>query len=148
MGSREKSNSSTATERLRVGLDELLEHPGCDRRNTEVPPNASSKLPVESFIDGDNFVVQIRWPGVDPENIDLEVADEILKIKASLFRNKIRYGSFEKAISLPPGVKAEHLNAVHQNGVLELRAAIPGKVSGKAIKVEVEEKNPPDEKER
>jgi len=102
---------------------------------------ASNQPPVESFIDGDNFVVQIRLPGVDPKDIDLQVAGEILKIKASLFRNGIRYGSFEKAIALPPGAKAENLNAARQDGILELRAAIPGKSS------EVQEKNPAGEKE-
>ena len=130
---------------MQSDFDAIIEHVGSDQRKNVVQPKASNQLPVESFIDGDSFVVQIRLPGVDPKNIDLQVKGEILKIKASLFRDKIRYGSFEKAIGLPPGVKAEHLNAVHQDGVLELRAAIPGKSSAKAITVE--EKNPPGEKE-
>ena len=111
-------------------FDELLERLGYRTIATlKVSAGQHRRLPVESFIDGDSFVVQIRLPGVDPKNIDLQVAGEILKIKASLFRDKIRYGSFEKAIGLPPGVKADHLNVVHQDGVLELRATIPGKSS-------------------
>lgn len=131
MGSTEKSNPSTAIGHLRGEFDQVPEH-------SQVEPNASNQLPVESFIDGDSFVVQIRLPGVDPKDIDLQVADEVLKIKASLFRDKIRYGSFEKAISLPPGIKAKHLNSVHQDGVLELRAAIPWKSSANEM-----EKKPP-----
>ena len=143
MGSREKCSPSTEIEHLQSDFDAVVERLGSDHRNSGVQPKASDHHPVESFIDGDNFVVQIRLPGVDPKNIDLRVAGEILTIKASLFRDNVRYGSFEEAIGLPPGVKAENLNAVHQDGVLELRAAIPRKSSAKAIKVAVEEKKPP-----
>jgi HSP20 family molecular chaperone IbpA len=146
MGFREKCNPSTDLEHLSGEFDELLEHLGSDHRNLKVRPTASNRPPVESFIEGDNFVVRFRLPGVHPKHIDVQVVDEILTIKASLFRDEIRYGSFERAIGLPQGVKAEHLNAVHQDGVLELRAPMPGKFSAKAIKVQVEEKKPAAEK--
>ena len=141
MSLREKCNPSTDLKRLQSEFDELIEHLGSEHRNLKGRPAAPDRSPVHSFIDGDNFVVQIRVPGVDPKNIDVQVAGEILTIKASLFRDKIRYGSFERAIGLPQGIRAEHLNAVHQDGVLELRAAIPGKSSTKAIKVEVEKRS-------
>ena len=147
MSFREKCNPSTDLEHMQSEFDELIEHLGSEHRNLKARPTAPDRSPVHSFIDGDNFVVQIRLPGVDPKNIDVQVAGEIMTIKASLFRDKIRYGSFERAIGLPQGVKAEHLNVVHQDGVLELRAAIPGKSSTKAIKVEVEKKKLPRGKE-
>jgi HSP20 family protein len=146
MGFGRKCNPSTDLEHMRSEFDEIIEHLGSDHRNPKLRPTASNRPPVESFIDGDNFVVQIRLPGVDPKNIDVQVAGEILTIKASLFRDEIRYGSFERAIGLPQGVKAEHLNAMHHDGVLELRAPIPGKSSAKAIKVQVEERKPQDGK--
>lgn len=144
MGFREKCNSPTDLEHLSGEFDELLEHLGSEHRNLKARPTAPDCPPVHSFIDGDSFVVQIRLPGVDPKNIDVQASGEILTIKASLFRDEVRYGSFERAIGLPQGVKAEHLNAVNQDGVLELRAAMPGKA--KAIKVQVEEKKPRSEK--
>ena len=146
MGFREKCNPSTDLEHLQSDFYEIIEHLGSDHRNVQVRPTAPDRPPVESFIDGDNFVVQIRLPGVDPKNIDLRVSGEILTIKASLFRDKVRYGSFERAIGLPQGVRAEHLNAVNQDGVLEVRAAIP-KTSAKAFNVQVEEKKPLGRKE-
>jgi HSP20 family protein len=139
MAFREKCNPSSDLEHMQSEFDELIEHLGSDHRNPKVRPTRSNRPPVESFIDGDNFVVQIRLPGVDPKNIDVQVAGETLTIKASLFRDKIQYGSFERAIGLPQGVKAEHLNAVHQEGMLELRAPIP---AAKTIKVQVEKKKP------
>ena len=147
MGFLEKFNPSTDLKHLSGEFDELLEHLGSEHRTLKARPTALDRSPVHSFIEGDSFVVQIRLPGVDPKNIDVQVAGEILTIKASLFRDKVRYGSFERAIGLPQGVKAEHLSAVNQDGVLELRAAIPGKTSAKAIKVQVEEKKPPGRKQ-
>jgi HSP20 family protein len=88
-------------------------------------------------------VVRVHLPGVDPKNIDLHVVNDTLTIKASFFRDEIRYGSFERAVGRPQGVKAEHLNAVHHDGVLELRAPMLGKSSAKVIKVQVEEKKSP-----
>ena len=139
MGFRETRNSSTDLEHLQSEFDEILEHLGSDHRNLKAQPTALNR-PVESFIEGDNFVVRVRLPGVQPKNIDVQVVDETMTIKASLFRDEIRYGSFERAVRLPQGVKAEHLNAVHHDGMLELRAPMPWKPSTKVIKVQVEEK--------
>ena len=66
----------------------------------------------------------------------------MLKVKASLFRNEIRYGSFEQSINLPEGITTENLNAVHRDGVLELSAPMPKKSAGRTINVEVEGKKP------
>ena len=50
----------------------------------------------------------------------------------------MRYGSFERTIQLPEGVKAEALKATYKNGVLELTATIPKEVAAKQVKVETE----------
>jgi HSP20 family protein len=47
--------------------------------------------------------------------------------KADFFRREMRYGSFERSISLPEGVKAEDLKATYHDGVLELTAPMPRK---------------------
>src|ERR1700684_1730886 len=125
MRSREKCSPSTDPTHLRGEFDKRPDDLGSDHRNIKLQPKAADHSPVESFIEGDSFVVQIRLPGVDPGNIDVQVVGETLTIKASLFRDKIRYGSFERAISLPQRIKAEHLKAVHQDGMLELRAPLP-----------------------
>lgn len=146
MDSRRKWNPSTDLEHLQSEFDELLAHLGSDHRKVKVLHTASNSAPVESFIDGDNFEVRVHLPGIDPKNIDLQVVDDTLRIKVSLFRDEIRYGSFERATCLPKGVKAEHLNAVHRDGMLEFRASVPGKSVAKAIKVQAEEKQPAGEK--
>jgi HSP20 family protein len=149
MGFLEKWNPSNDLERLRHEFDDLLERFGVG----QAWPAASNRPAIESSIDGDKFVVRVDLPGVDPKNINVQVVNGILTVtgtreekresdKPSLFRREIRYGSFERSISLPEGIKAENLNAVHHDGVLELTAPMPKESAAKAIKIQVEEKKP------
>jgi len=149
----EKWSPATDLERLRHEFDELLEHFGFGRGELTAWPAASNRPAIESSIDGDKFVVRVDLPGVDPKNIDVQVVNGVLTVKgtreekresnkASLFRREIRYGSFERSISLPEGIKAENLNAVHRDGVLELTAPMPKESAAKAVKIQIEEKKP------
>lgn len=153
MGFFEKWNPSADLERLRNELDALLERFGFDRGEFKTWPTASNRPAIESSIDEDKFVVRVDLPGVDPKNIDVKVINGILTVKgtreekresnkASVFRREIRYGAFERSISLPEGIKAENLNAVHHDGVLELSAPIPKEAAPKTVKIQVEEKKP------
>lgn len=151
MGFLEKWSPSGDIERLRHEFDDLLGHFGFDRPEFKAWPTPSNHPAIESSIDGDKFVVRVDLPGVDPKNIDVQVVNGILTVrgtreekresdKASVFRREIRYGSFERAISLPEGIKAENLNAVHHDGVLELTAPMPKETAAKTVKIQVEEK--------
>jgi HSP20 family protein len=153
MGFFEKWSPSTDLERLRHEFDDLLERFGSGLGGLKAWPAASNRPAIESSVDGDKFVVRVDLPGVDPKNIDVQVVNGILTVtgtreekresdKASLFRREIRYGSFERSISLPEGIKAENLTAVHHDGVLELTAPMPKESAAKAVKIQVEEKKP------
>lgn len=128
-----KWNPESELQHMQTEFDELLAEFGSDHRDM---PRASNRAAVVSGAEGEKFVVRIDLPGVDFKNISLHVANGMLKIKASLFRNEIRYGSFEQAINLPEGITAENLNAVHRDGLLELSAPMP-KPPARAINVEV-----------
>ena len=149
MGFLEKWSPSTELERMRHEFDELLEHFGFDRGEVKAWPAASNRPAIESSIDGDKFVVRVDLPGVDPKNIEVQVVNGILTVKgtreekresdkASVFRREIRYGSFERAISLPERIKAEDLTAVHRDGVLELSAPMPKEIATKSVKIQGE----------
>ena len=153
MGFLEKWNPSNDLDRLRHEFDELLDRFGFDRGQLKAWPTQSNRPAIESSIDKDKFVVRVDLPGVDPKNIDVQVANGILTVKgtreekresdkAAVYRREIRYGAFERSISLPEGVTAENLTAVHHDGVLELSAPIPKEAAAKAVKIQVEEKKP------
>ena len=152
MGFLEKWSPSTDLERLRHEFDDLLERFGFDRGELKSWPAAASNRPaIESSVDGDKFIVRVDLPGVDPKNVDVKVVNGVLTVKgtreekresekASVYRKEIRYGSFERAISLPEGIKADNLNAVYRDGVLELSAPMPKEAAPTSIKIQVEEK--------
>jgi HSP20 family protein len=104
---------------------------------------------MESCIEEGRFIVRTDLPGIDPKNIDIKVVSGVLTIKGSreekheskkadYLRREIRYGSFERSMSLPEGIKAEDLKATYHDGVLELSAPMPKEAAPKEIKVQVE----------
>ena len=96
-------------------------------------PSSRSLQPpaIESFIDSDRLVVRADLPGVDPKDVQIRVEGNVLTIRGAraaalqeqqraFVHREIRYGSFERAISIPKGVKEADISAAYRNGVLEL----------------------------
>jgi HSP20 family protein len=104
---------------------------------------------VDTRVEDGKFIVRADLPGVDPEDVDIRVAGDVLTIKGSreekhehkkadFFRHEIHYGSFERSIALPHGIKAEDLKATYRDGILELSAPMPKGAAPKAVKIQVE----------
>ena len=66
--------------------------------------------------------------------------------KADYLRREVRYGSFERSISLPEGIKAEDLKASYRDGVLEMSAPMPKEAVPKEVKIQVEGTAAPSQK--
>jgi HSP20 family protein len=109
----------------------------------------ASRPAIESCVEDGKFIVRTDLPGIDPKNDEIKVVGDVLTIKGSreekretkktdFLRREIRYGSFERSISLPEGIKAEDLKATYRDGVLELRAAMPKEAPPKEVKIQVE----------
>ena len=159
MGFLEKWTPSRDLDRFRRELDDLLERFGPDRDwfapfrfdrqfFGEREP-AAARPAIESFVEDGKFIVRTDLPGIDAKNVDIKVIGDVLTIKGSreeksetkkadFFRREIRYGSFERSISLPKGIKAEDLKATYRDGVLELSAPMPKEATPKEVKVQVE----------
>ena len=80
----------------------------------------------------DEVVVEVELPGVDPDQVDLEVDDHQLRIRGhvrreveaeegGILRSERRYGSFSRIIALPADVDPERADARYRRGVLEVR---------------------------
>ena len=72
--------------------------------------------PVDIFEEPDHVSVVVELPGVGADDVSLEVADDILNIKAE--RNKKKY---RKEILLPAAFKPEQMTHTCRNGILEIR---------------------------
>lgn len=100
---------------------------------------------VESFVKEGNLVVRCEIPGMEPKDIDISIVGNTLTIKGERKTSKeakredyllseVLYGSFERTLTLPEGVRADNIRANYKNGILEItmpaeKAALPRKVT-------------------
>lgn len=154
----EKWRPSRDLDLFRRQFDELVDRFGFDRdwfgrfpgrelfSGWETMPQPA----LESYVEDGKFVVRTDLPGIDPKNIDVKVMGNVLTIKGSredkteskkadFYKREIRYGSFERAITLPEGIDAEDLKASYHDGVLELTAPMPKEALPKEVKVQIEQ---------
>jgi HSP20 family protein len=83
-----------------------------------------------------HLVVRAELPGIKPEEVKIEVEDDILTISGEhregeekkdkdYVRRERRYGSFSRSMTLPPGVEAKDIRARTHNGVVEVTIPLP-----------------------
>jgi len=143
----EKWNPSRELERFRSEFDDFLEKFGLEGRLFK-EREQMLRPAVEAYVEDDIFRVRVDLPGIDSANIDVKVTGGTLTIKGSreqkldttkqdYFQREIRYGSFERSISMPEGIKAEDLKASYRDGVLELAAPMPKQATSAGVKIEV-----------
>jgi len=151
-----KWRPSRELERFRNEFDDLLERFGFDRDwfgrfpGRELFADWQTLRPaIESRVEDGKFIVRTDLPGVDPKNVDIKVVGDLLTIKGSreeksetkkadYLRREIRYGTFQRSIALPGGIKAEDLKASYHDGVLELTAPMPTEALPKEVKIQIE----------
>jgi HSP20 family protein len=104
---------------------------------------------VDVYEERDDVVVKAELPGIEKENIDVNVSDRFLSIKAEkkkeeevkekdYFRSERSYGSFVRTLELPREVQTDKIKAAFKNGVLEIRLPKTEEAKKKEIKVKVE----------
>lgn len=86
-----------------------------------------------------NLVVRIDLPGVESKDIHVKLTDGELVISGErkadkeikedgYFRKEMTYGSFERHMSVPKGLRESEIAAVYDNGVLEISVPRAAKV--------------------
>jgi HSP20 family protein len=88
-------------------------------------------LAVDVFEKDGNLVVKAALPGVDPKDIDVNVTDGVLYIKAETksetdvkegdwHRQEFRYGKYARSFRMPPDIDTTRAVAKYENGMLRL----------------------------
>jgi HSP20 family protein len=149
MATLENWSPSRQLDRFRRDLDELMERLTGDFPWSKRQQPVISVPPIESFVEGDKLTIRVDLPGIDPKDVELTVVGDMLTIRGSreekhetkkphFIRRELSYGSFERSIELPEGIKAEDLKASHRDGVLEVTATVPRELSQKEVKIQIE----------
>lgn len=109
---------------------------------------ASWSPQVEIFRRGDNLVIRADIPGVNKEDVHVEIENDMLTISGErqeehneehdgFYRSERSYGQFYRAIPLPEGVNSESCEASFKEGVLEVTLPAPKQQERKAKQIRV-----------
>jgi len=85
--------------------------------------------PLDILENKDDIVVRVDIPGITPDEIDLSISGDVLRIKGKRTRKIDRedenyhtierdYGKFDRQIVLPAPVRADSIKASYKDGVL------------------------------
>lgn len=94
----------------------------------------------------DAFIVRASLPGINPDDLEITLTDNVLTIKGDVQENKEfedaqwhlrerRYGAFQRSITLPTPVNADAIEATYEDGVLSLNVPKVEEVKSKRIEV-------------
>ncbi|GBC87502.1 Spore protein SP21 [bacterium HR12] len=111
------------------------------------PTAAGTWMPaMDVYETDDKLVATVELPGIDPEDVEVSVEDGTLTISGKrefssevreedYHRIERRYGAFSRAITLPPTVDTNKVEARFDKGVLTVEVAKTAKAKPKKIKV-------------
>lgn len=96
-----------------------------------------------------NVLVEMHVPGINPNNVDISVEGDKLRVSGAREENKeaqdqdyyqkeIRRGEFERIITLPHQVIPEETKAEFKDGILKI--LLPKKIKVHRYKVKIEKK--------
>jgi HSP20 family protein len=100
-----------------AGGKSVVEPFGNVKKTPQGPKVEEEREPITDIFDEKEDVrIYAEMPGVDKEDIKLDLKEDILELKA---RTKDR--KYHKEILLPAKVKADTLTSSYKNGILEVR---------------------------
>ncbi len=119
---------------LRTRMDRMLEDLMGEAR--EVRAQSSWSPAIDVHREADKLVVCADVPGLKPDEIKVEVEDDVLTLSGQheeseeekgrdFVRRERRYGSFRRTIALPRDVDPDAVKAITHEGVLEVIVPIP-----------------------
>ena len=108
-----------------------------------------SAAAIDLYEEKDDIVVKAELPGMEKDNIQVNLSDHTLTIKGekkkeeeikekNYYRSERAYGSFIRTVELPKDVHGDKVKASFKNGVLEVRLPKTEEAKTREIKVKVD----------
>lgn len=132
-------------ETFRETMDRMFDEPWRGRPGLWLQRSEGFPLALDVAEDDTDYIVKASMPGVDPDQVEITLTDNVLTIKGETKSDQDtdeknyhvrerRFGSFMRSVTLPVPVDADKVEATHENGVLTLRlpkaeAAKPKRIS-------------------
>jgi len=142
-------------EEFQSEMDRLFTRFAGTNGNHSVAPNNGGLtgtwvMPIDVTERQDGIVLRAALPGVNPDDISVELEDQVLTLRAERRFNDNQgqgtrhwveqtYGTFTRTLTLPKYADGENIQARYENGVLEL--TIPKRETAKPRKIELQREN-------
>ena len=105
-------------------------------------------IEVDVYHDDDNLVVKASIPGIKPDDLELNITDDVLAIKGELntdremkeedfLRRERRYGTFRRLVRLPSSLNTDKAESTYEGGVLTITISKEETAKPKPLKVKV-----------
>jgi HSP20 family protein len=145
--------------RLTEQMDRWFDTMGVGRTNNRLAgmndnpwaQNAAGNLwapELETFLRDDQFVIRMDLPGVNKEDVNVEVTDDAVVIhgerqqtheedRDGFYRSERSYGRFYREVQLPEGAQMDTAKANYRDGVLEISVTAPPRQMNRPRRVEI-----------
>ncbi len=114
-------------------------------RDWDESTTAELTFPIDVRADSESFTITALLPGVDPEDLNIQIVNEIVTISGELRSNRdenAQYllaerpsGKFHRVITLPTPLDASNVEADLQNGILTVTIPKAEEAKPRTIKV-------------
>lgn len=141
--------------RMAEEMNQLFENAGMGRFSPGqfVAPSGVSSPNVDVSETPEAVIVDAELPGVEEKDIDLQVTNDTLILRAkthkeesrqeqTMYITERRYGSYHRVIALPAPINPDSAKARYQDGVLRVTLPKAEQVRGRRIHVETGRTDP------
>jgi HSP20 family protein len=104
-----------------------------------------TSMPLDAWREGDQFVVELDLPGIDPDKLDIDVERNILTIRAERLSHmpdaanavaaERSWGVFSRQLILGDTLDTGKVDADYSDGVLSLRIPIAEQAKPRKINI-------------
>ncbi|CAN5214332.1 HSP20 family small heat-shock protein [soil metagenome] len=104
-----------------------------------------SSMPLDAWREGDEFVVELDLPGIDPDKLDIDVERNVLTIRAERLSSmpdaanavatERSWGVYSRQLVLGDSLDTDKVDADYTAGVLRLRIPIAEQAKPRKISI-------------
>jgi HSP20 family protein len=107
-----------------------------------------SVMSMDAWRAGDDFIVEFDLPGIDPDQVDIDVEQHVLTVRAErpsldgdreLVAAERPRGVFSRQLILGDNLDTEHVGASYNAGVLTLRIPVAEQAKPRKIMISTED---------
>ena len=135
-------------DRMRRDMDRLFSRIRDDFRMPIYPRIAKGIPSINVSETETDLIIQAEIPGVDPEDLDISLVEDIMTIKGEMreehvlesenvHRMERRYGTFSRTLQLPCKVMIDDIKATYQKGILTIRMPKCKPEAAREIKIRI-----------